>query len=88
MKFAALKALKKTQKRLSTEKKIYKASRENLKKLSSAREKQLSINRSMELKNRILEEKREELMKRKEEFRRRKVRRGGQFFLNYLSGTK
>jgi hypothetical protein len=64
MKFAALKALKKTQKRLSKEKKIYKASRENLKKLSSAREKQLSLNRSMELKNRILG---------------RKVRRRGRF---------
>jgi hypothetical protein len=44
MKFAALKALKR--KRLSKEKEIYEASREILKKLSSAREKQLSLNRS------------------------------------------
>jgi hypothetical protein len=65
--------------RLTKEKKIYEASREKLKKLSSAREKQLSLNRSIALKNRIPEEKRQELMKRKEEFRRRKVRRGGRF---------
>ena len=74
--------------RLTTEKKVYEASREILEKLSSAREKQLSLNRSIELKNRILEEKRQELIKRKEDFRRRKVSSGGVLFENYLSGTK
>ena len=74
--------------RLTTEKKVHEASREILAKLSSAREKQLSLNRSIELKNRILEEKRQELIKRKEDFRRRKVSSGGVLFENYLSGTK
>ena len=61
--------------RLMNEKKSYEFNREELKKISSARNTRISLNSSIALKNKILEQKRQELMQKKENMKRRKVSR-------------
>ena len=62
--------------RLMNEKKSFEVNREELKRISSARSAQISLNSSIALKNQILEQKRQKLMQKKENMKRRKVSRG------------
>ena len=62
--------------RLMNEKKSYEFNREELKRISSARNTQISLNSSIALKNKILEQKRRALIQKRENMKRRKVSRG------------
>jgi hypothetical protein len=61
--------------RLMNEMKSYEVNREELKRISSARNTQISLNSTIALKNQILEQKRRELIQKKENMKRRKVSR-------------
>jgi hypothetical protein len=61
--------------RLMNEKRSYEVNREELKRISSARNTQICLNSSIALKNQILEQKRRELIQKKENMKRRKVSR-------------